>query len=99
MTKEKIPDIEAWAVIDDIEGDDTTPHVPAMAAEYPVETQCELYDSGASRHMSSHHKQFITYREISAHSITAANDKVFHAVSMGNLQIRVPNGATLTSDP
>jgi Pol polyprotein len=46
--------------------------------------------------MSPHHKQFITYREISALPITAANNKVFHAVGMGNLQIQVPNGVTST---
>ena len=44
--------------------------------------------------MSPFRKQFVTYQKIDARPITAANNKVFHAVGMGDIQIEVPNGAT-----
>ena len=95
ITKDE-PDIEAWAAIDGTEEDDATPHVPIMAIESGVKVQTELFDSGASRHMSPNRKQFVTYREIPARPITAANNKVFHAIGMGDLQINVPNGKKST---
>ena len=44
--------------------------------------------------MSPFRKQFVTYRPIDTRLITAANNKVFHAIGMGDLQIEVPNGTT-----
>ena len=80
-------DIEAWAVImQDVEG------LPVMAVQ--ESDTCELFDSGASRHMSPFRKSFITYREIEARPITAANKNVFHAIGIGDVIIKVPNGAT-----
>jgi hypothetical protein len=95
VTTEESPEIEAWAAIDECEDDDAIPHVPVMAAEI-FAGQCELYDLGASHHMSPYCKQFITYHEISARPITAANNEVFHAISMGDLEIQVPNGKAST---
>jgi len=57
--------------------------------------QSELYNLGATRHMSLFHKQFIMYQPINAYPITAANNKVFHAIGVGDLQIEVLNGTTL----
>jgi len=59
--KEQSSDIEAWAAIDEPEGENTTPHVPVMAAEEPLEAQYELYDLRASYNMSLFHKQFANY--------------------------------------
>jgi hypothetical protein len=56
----------------------------------------KLYDSGASHHMSPYRKQFVTYHEISARPITTANNEVFHAIGMGDLEIQVPNGEAST---
>src|SRR5260370_14806557 len=95
ITKDE-PDIEAWAAIDGTEEDDATPHVLIMAIESGEKVQTELFDSGASCHMSPNRKQFVTYREIPARPITAANNKVFHAICMGDLQINVPNGKKST---
>jgi len=89
--EEQTPEIEAWAAIDESEEDGAIPCVPVMAAEEPLEVQCKLYDLGASHHMSPFCKQFANYREIPARPITAANNKVFHAVGMGDLKIQVPN--------
>jgi hypothetical protein len=54
----------------------------------------ELFDLGISCHMSPYYKQFVTYEEITARPITAANNEVFHAIGMGDLAIQVPNGET-----
>lgn len=42
--------------------------------------------------MSPFREQIVTYQKIDVRPITAANNKIFHA---GDLQIEVPNGATL----
>jgi hypothetical protein len=80
-------DIEAWAVImQEVEG------LPAMAVQ--ESNTCELFYSRASRHMSPFRESFITYRQIEARPITAANKNVFHAIGIGDVIIKVPNGAT-----
>jgi hypothetical protein len=89
------PEIEAWAAIDECEDDDAIPHIPVMAAEI-FARQSKLYDSGASCHMSPYCKQFITYHKISTCPITAANNEIFHAIGMGDLEIQVSNGEALT---
>jgi hypothetical protein len=88
---EKEPDIEAWPVSEASE--DLIPRLSAMGMQ-DNNIQCELFDSGASRHMSPHRKSFVTYRSINARPITAANNQTFNAIGMGDLQIDVPNGAT-----
>jgi hypothetical protein len=75
---------------------DVDDHLPAVIMEATDET-CELYDSGALRHMSPHRKSFVTYRPISARPILSANNEVFHAIGMGDLQITVPNGSNSTN--
>ena len=87
------PEIDAWAVIEEIE---ETPQVPVLAMQGETCNQSELYDSGASRHMSPFRKSFTTYRKIDARPITAANNQVFHAIGMGDLSIDVPNGESST---
>ena len=46
--------------------------------------------------MSPFCHRFILYHPIPPHAITAANKRTFYAVGMGDLQIQVPNGDTLT---
>ncbi len=93
---EKDANIEAWATIVDVEGEEgeETPHIPAMAADETAGAEIELYDSGASRHMSPFRERFVTYHKIPARPITTANNRVFYAVGAGDLQIQVPNGAS-----
>jgi Pol polyprotein len=91
-TKEKEPDIKAWAAIEDIKSDDATLYVPAVVVEYSAKAECEIYDSGALRHMSPYCKHFVMYETILAHPITAANNKVFHAIGMGDLKVQLTNG-------
>ncbi len=56
-----------------------------MAADEITGADQELYNSGASRHMSLYREHFVTYREIPAHPITAVNNRVFYAVGTGDL--------------
>jgi hypothetical protein len=93
-TEEQQSDIEAWTVSEVPEA--LLPCLPVMETENFVGYQCELFDSGASRHMSPDRKSFVNYRSIAARPITAANKQTFHAVGMGDLPIDVPNGASST---
>ncbi len=54
--------------------------------------EAELYDSGASRHISPFWHRFITYQPITPQPISAADNRVFYAIGTGTLQIKVPNG-------
>ncbi|KAK7046510.1 hypothetical protein R3P38DRAFT_2507828, partial [Favolaschia claudopus] len=53
-----------------------------------VET--ELYDSGASRHMSPYRHHFINYTSIPPRSITAADNGQFVAIGQGDMRIKIP---------
>ena len=50
-------------------------------------------DSGASHHYSPHHNTFIKYCPIHNQSITAADGQKLKAVSMGDVEIELLNGA------
>lgn len=54
--------------------------------------QVELYDSGASRHMSSYREKFVTYNPIPPKPITTADKRTFDAVGKGDMYIYLPNG-------
>ncbi len=57
----------------------------------------ELYNSGASCHMSPFQHHFVSYHSIDPRPITAADKQVFYAVGLGDLQIEVPNGESSSS--
>ena len=68
-----------------------------LAGEDLNPSECmELFDSGASRHMSSYRNQFIDYKAIVPKSITAADNHTFQAISKGDLMISIPNGKSVT---
>jgi hypothetical protein len=93
------PDLEAWAAIEEIE-DDEPNILQAVYTTAPItrqhEVEIELYDSGASRHMSPFHHWFKNYWTIPPHAITAANKRTFYAIGTGDLQVDVPNGDAIT---
>ncbi len=60
------------------------------------DTRRELYDSGASRHISPYRDDFADYVEIAPREFSAANEQKFHAVGQGEVTIDVPNGADTT---
>jgi hypothetical protein len=104
-------DIEAWAAIElsddslaaieEIE-DESQPHFPHTSYSaghthtHQPNVEIELYDSGASRHMSPYAKRFINYRSIPPRLITAANKGTFYTIGTGDLRIDVPNGKGTT---
>ena len=66
----------------------------ALLAGKSLGTQEEmiLFDSGASRHMSSYYSQFLNYKPIIPKPITAADNHTFHAIRKGDLMISLPLG-------
>ncbi|KAJ7124853.1 hypothetical protein C8R44DRAFT_874714 [Mycena epipterygia] len=61
------------------------------------DVEMELYDSGASHHMSLYQHQFINYTSIPLKSIRAANNGSFQAIGQGNMRISIPNGNSTAS--
>ena len=59
--------------------------------------QTELYDSGASRHMSPCQEHFENYVPIVPKSITTADKCYFQAIGKGDLCIKLPNGHMTTT--
>ncbi|KAF8995507.1 hypothetical protein BDQ17DRAFT_1173615, partial [Cyathus striatus] len=52
----------------------------------------DLYDSGASHHMSPFRDDFITFTAIEPRSLTTANQQLFLAEGIGDVIISIPNG-------
>ena len=59
--------------------------------------QTELYDSGASWHMSPYCDHFKNYISIAPKLITAADKRYFQAIGKGNLWIKIPNETITTT--
>ena len=94
---------ESWAVIvavDDAPNQGESYHPQSAltdsASLTDARTEAELYDSGASRHMSPFLHRFTNLRTIPPRPITAANNRVFYATGLGDLKIDVPNGSSST---
>jgi gag-polypeptide of LTR copia-type len=85
-------DIEAWAVIEEM----LEESVVAASVPRTVPQDAELYDSGATNHMSPFREKFTTYREIPPRAIIAADKRVFYTVGIGDLRIEVPHGKSFT---
>ena len=98
------PELGAWAAIQNVEDttdNDQQNYAAAIAGRSPAwaEQLCgaaELYNSGASQHMSPFHKHFITYQSILPCTITTADKQTFYAIGTGDLQIEVPNSQCIT---
>ncbi|KIK14931.1 hypothetical protein PISMIDRAFT_16919 [Pisolithus microcarpus 441] len=77
------------------EGDaymETLDHV-LLAGESPhLNEETILFNSGASRHMSSYRNKFLDYKPIIPKPITTADSHTFHAIRKGDLMISIPNG-------
>ena len=58
--------------------------------------EVNVYDSGASGHMSPDRHRFITFKEITPRAINAADKTIFQAIGIGNMRIGIPNGKTTT---
>lgn len=56
----------------------------------------DLYDSGATRHMSPYRDEFTAIREIAPRSVNCGNQQTFEATGIGELIINVPNHGKTT---
>ena len=59
--------------------------------------EIDLYDSGASRHMSGFRHKFIDIIKIEPVPITAADKRTFQATAKGKMLVHIPNGDKGTS--
>ncbi|KAJ3474184.1 hypothetical protein NLI96_g12605 [Meripilus lineatus] len=66
--------------------------VEALAT--PTESPSEIYDSGASRHMSPFREKFTNFRPIPTRQIRAANSHNFQAYGISDVVVKAPNGET-----
>ena len=71
--------------------------VVLAGTEATCNAESELYDSGASRHMTPFHHPLIKFTLIASHPITAADKRVFHTTGKGDMQVEMPNGNTTTT--
>jgi transposase InsO family protein len=55
-------------------------------------TDVDLYDSGATRHMSGFRHRFLNFVEIEPKPISTADKRTFSATGKGDMYINVPNG-------
>ncbi|KIM51513.1 hypothetical protein SCLCIDRAFT_33373 [Scleroderma citrinum Foug A] len=55
-----------------------------------------LFDSGASRHMSSYRDHFSNFKSIVLKAITAVDKHTFEAIGKGDLTILIPNSSSVT---
>jgi transposase InsO family protein len=101
---EESPEDESWAAIvdaDDADDGSKSYNISSVSADSAALTsarpEVELYDSGASRHMSPFPHRFTNLQSIPPRPITAANNRVFYATGAGDLKIDVPNGTSSTS--
>ena len=63
------------------------------AAARPSDDEVDLYDSGATRHMSGFKHRFINFVKTEDVPITAADKRMFKAIGKGDMYIYLPNGA------
>jgi hypothetical protein len=77
---------EDWDVISIVDD------VAAPATHPPEQERSELYDSGATKHMSPYRDEFTTIRETLPKPVNAANQQTFNATGIGEMVIEVPNG-------
>ena len=78
------------------EGDDwafTATHASQASAPESSHkgSEVDIYDSGASSHMSPDCHQFTNFRETPPHPIAAADKATFNATGVGDMQLVIPN--------
>ena len=71
--------------------------IAGIAANGDPLERLEVYDSGATCHMSPYIDAFIDFEFITPKPICAANNQIFQAVGKGDMQVKIPNGDSFTS--
>lgn len=90
-------ELQKWTGIREDLGHDAFTHAFNLAMLANVhasssDASTELYDSGASRHISPYHHHFVNYTSIVPKPITAADKCMFNAIDKGDMEIDVPIG-------
>jgi hypothetical protein len=93
MLEALVDEESTWAVIEEILDEE---EANQLSLANSTRTKGELYDSGASCHMSPFRHQFISLRTIAPRPIMAADKRRFFATGIGDLRIQVPNGESST---
>jgi hypothetical protein len=75
----------------------TSISIAGIAAGKDALEHLEVYDSGATCHMSPYIDAFTDFEFITPKPICAANNEIFEAIGKGNVQVQIPNGDTFTS--
>src|SRR6266481_4901695 len=73
----------------------TTTFAGAMLARDsnpPTAVETDVYDSGASTHMSPTRERFLSLKTMPSKPIKAADKVIFHATVMGDMRVPIPNG-------
>ncbi len=97
----EIPDLEDWSDVEfnleevRDEGDNVFTRTfntafLAAAATLPNDPEVDLYDSGASRHMTPYRHCLFNYTPITPKSITAADKGKFEAIGKGDMHVYLP---------
>lgn len=60
-------------------------------------TPVDLYDSGASHHMSPYRQDFLSFRETKPQTLNTANQQHFEALGVGDIIVSVPNDSAPSS--
>ena len=55
-------------------------------------SEVDVYDSGASSHMSPDRHRFTKFRETAPYPIAAADKAIFNATGIGDMRVAIPNG-------
>src|ERR1700678_2572448 len=82
--------------------DETYPDTSFTGAvlEVTAETrkaESDLYDSGASRHITPFRHRLLNFTPIASRPIQAADKRVFHAHGKRNMRIHIPNNGSTTT--
>ncbi|KAF8195171.1 hypothetical protein K438DRAFT_1587216, partial [Mycena galopus ATCC 62051] len=70
----------------------TSENLVTAAVTTAPEFELEIYDSGATQHMTPSRHRLTNYRAIQPRGILAADSKKFEAIGMGDMCVQVPNG-------
>src|ERR1700678_1033216 len=89
-------DLEDKLTVDDNDEPTTYTFAAITRANTSSILETELYDSGASRHMSPYKHKFINFIPIQRKVLTAADGGHFEAVGKGDMHITMPNGKSST---
>lgn len=97
-TEDTHPSIDDFYVpLENVELPEATDDAFAGATGLKTTESVELFNSGASRHMSPHRDHFASYRDIHPKSFDAANQQTFEAIGQGDIILDLPNGRTSTA--